>query len=196
MTVTSQAPTLTAPGPVTPPPASDYPRCRARVDAAHQWMRTVVAGRHTPAEARTAAAELTVALCEATATATQALTSADPTPPRRGRICHRKAVRTVPPVTARWSAELVRLSQIAVWLRRTTLDDLGVHIPTTVRVDNYAAVGPHIAGMGFGADTVRAPGESRIGVDLPSIIDAGRPPAAQPPPSAPVFPAPVSARAA
>lgn len=196
MTAILQPPAATAPVPAAPPPVPDYAVYRARVDAAHQRMRTVVTGRHTPAEARATAAELTFALREATAATTRALTDVATPAPRRARIRHRKAVRTVPPATARWSAELVRLSEIAVWLRRTTLDDPGVHIPTTVRVDNYAATGPHIAGMGFRADAVRAPDESPIGVDLPSIIDADQRPAAPAPPSAAVIATPVPAKAA
>jgi hypothetical protein len=85
----------------------------------------------------------------------------------------RTAVRTVSPDVDRWSVELVRLSEIQVWLRRTTLDDLGVHIPTVVRVASRAASGPHIAGMVMGADE---PVESslrdgRIGVALLDVVD-------------------------
>lgn len=192
-----QPPAPTGASPEVPPPVIDYAVLRARVDAAHQWTRTVVAGRHAPAEARAAAAELTAALGEATAVVSRALAGVRTAPPRRLRMGRRTAVRTVSTATAQWSAELVRLSAIAVWLRRTTLDDLGVHIPTTVHVDNYAATGPHIAGMGFGADAVPTPGGPRIGVDLPSIIDDARQPAAQPPRAAsPITAAAATAKAA
>lgn len=137
---------------------------RDRVDAAHERMRKVSADRHRPADARQAAAELTVALRDATA-AVHALE---------------------PPAVRPWSAELVRLAEIGVWLRRTTLDDLGVHIPTVVRVGSYAANGPRIAGLAFGAaDSVRLR-EPRIGVDLQATVDNNdRQPAPAPAPSAP-----------
>src|SRR5512135_2968737 len=81
---------------------------RDRVDAAHERMRKVSADRHRPADARQAAAELTVALRDAVATV-HALEPAGPAAVRpRGRWRRRKAGRAVPPAVRPWSAELVR----------------------------------------------------------------------------------------
>jgi hypothetical protein len=80
-------------------------------------------------------------------------------------------MRSVPPDVAAWSAELMRLTQIGVWLRRTTLDDPGVHVPATVLVANYAATGPHIPGLEFEAEDDVRSREPRIGVDLQRIVD-------------------------
>lgn len=150
---------------------------RARVDTAYQRMLAITAVRHTPADARQAAADLAAAIRTATTTATEALrlvAPVAPLPPRRRLRRHRRASRGASTPVGAWSVELVRLSQIAVWLRRETLDDLGVHIPTVVRVSSLAALGPRIPGMGaepagpVGAATVDEP---RIGVDLAAIID-------------------------
>lgn len=129
-----------------------YPAERSRVDAAFGHARAVAAAPHPPADARAAAAELTDALGHATAVLDRAL----------------RVTRGRPECTA----ERVRLRELGVWLRRTTLDELGVVVPTTVRVGSYAASGPRIAGM------VAAPADPRparlIGVDLPAIVDGYR----------------------
>jgi hypothetical protein len=149
-----------------------YRACRAGVDRARRRMQTITGGPHAPADTRQAAAELTAALREATTAATRlARQSQPPTSSPRGWWRHRHASRAAAPAVARWSTELVRLAEIAVWLRRTTLDELGVHLPTTVRVGTYAANGPHIAGLGFSAGDLAELHEPRIGVDLPAIVD-------------------------
>jgi hypothetical protein len=109
-------------------------------------MREIAGRRHAPAEARQAAAELAEALRIATAAAAASA---------RGR----------------WTRELAQLDEIQVWLRRTRLDDLGVQLPTTVRVGSYAATGPQIAGMTGGpADLAELP-VPRIGIDLAAVVD-------------------------
>lgn len=149
-----------------------YAAHRACVDHAYQRLQTILAGRHGPVQERQAAVELTAALREATTTAAQLLWQTQtPAAPPHGRWRHRHVRRVASPAVARWSSELVRLSQIGVWLRRTTLDDLGVHVPSTIRVGNYAANGPHIAGLGFSAGDFAEVHEPRIGVDLPAIVD-------------------------
>jgi hypothetical protein len=150
-----------------------YRACRAGVDRARRRMQTITGGPHAPADTRHAAAELTTALRAATTAATRlARQSQPPTSSPRGWWRHRHASRAAAPAVARWSTELVRLAEIAVWLRRTTLDELGVHLPTTVRVGTYAANGPHIAGLGFSTGDLAELHEPRIGVDLPAVIDA------------------------
>jgi hypothetical protein len=133
---------------------SAYEACRARLDRAHERMLAISGGPHPPADARRAAAELAAALREATSGAARLMRSA-----------------TATSDVAHWSSELVRLSEIGVWLRRTTLDDIGVHVPTTVRVGNYAANAPHIAGLGVGAGDLAELHQPRIGIDLPAIVD-------------------------
>jgi hypothetical protein len=142
--------------------ASGYHAARARVADAHRRMREVEAGPHTPGDARTASHELNAALREAKAMVTRTLQQPGLDTTRR-----------VSPDVAAWSAELVRLSELDVWLRRTTLDDLGVHVPTTVRVGCRAANGPHIAGMVADPDDLVAATlhDPRIGIDLQSVVD-------------------------
>jgi hypothetical protein len=155
------------------PHERSYGACRAGVDRAQRRMQTITGGPHAPADTRQAAAELTAALREATTAATRlARQSQPPTSSPRGRWRHLHASRAAAPAVARWSTELVRLAEIAVWLRRTTLDELGVHLPSTVRVGTYAANGPHIAGLGFSTGDLAELHEPRIGVDLPAVIDA------------------------
>lgn len=110
---------------------------------------------------------------DATAITTRELQAAVPTePPPRRRLRRRQASRALPPARGAWAAELVRLRQIGVWLRRITLDDLGTHVPTTVRVASRAATGPHIAGLEFEpADRTAGLHEPRIGVDLQAVVD-------------------------
>ena len=153
-----------------------YDAARARVDKAYQRMREIEAAQHAAADARTTSYELFAALRQATAMAASALRLLDArTPaPRRGLHRHPKATRSVPADVAAWSAELVRLTQIGVWLRRTTLDDPGVHVPATVRVANYAATGPHTPGLEFEAEVDARSREARIGVDLQMIVDRER----------------------
>ena len=79
---------------------------------------------------------------------------------------------TDPEVRARWED---RLAEIGVWLRRTTLDDIGVRLPMTVRVPDYAATGPHIAGMDFGNQPAASPGGPHIGIDFAAAIDTVAP---------------------
>ncbi|HVV77078.1 MAG TPA: hypothetical protein VHC43_13690 [Mycobacteriales bacterium] len=153
--------------------ASGYETKRDRVDAAHQRMRAITAVPHRPAQAREAARELTDALRVATDAASRALQAAaraEPSP--RHHLRHVRADRSVPAAVRPWSAELVRLAEIGVWLRRTTLDDDGVQLPKTVRVANYAAKGPHIAGLDFGNQAAEPPGGPRIGIDLAATSDA------------------------
>jgi hypothetical protein len=155
------------------PHERSYGACRAGVDRAQRRMQTITGGPHAPADTRQAAAELTAALREATTAATRlARQSQPPTSSPRGWWRHRHASRAAAPAVARWSTKLVRLAEIAVWLRRTTLDELGVHLPSTVRVGTYAANGPHIAGLGFSTGDLAELHEPRIGVDLPAVIDA------------------------
>lgn len=165
---------------------STYDVRRARVDTAHRRMQEITSVRHAPIDARQAAVELDAALREATRTAAEALRSAGPidTDPRR-LLRRRKATRGVAPLVRLWSIELLRLSEIAVWLRRTTLDDPGVHLPATVRVADYAAIGPHIAGVGFDNDATVGYRVPRIGVALEEVIDGViRQPAPVQPPAA------------
>jgi hypothetical protein len=149
-----------------------YEAYRARVDGARRRMQTILGGPPAPADVRQAAAELSIALHDATTAVAQLLRqSQTPPAPPSVRWRRRHASRASTPFVARWSAELVRLSDMAVWLRRTTLDDLGVHLPTTVRVGNYAANGPRIAGLGFGTGDLAELHLPRIGVDLPAVVD-------------------------
>ena len=157
---------------------TEYDAARARVEAALRRMRAIEAAGHAPADARAASDELAVALREATVTVSLALRLLDARAPAahrrlRGRP---KATRSVPSDVAAWSSELVRLTQIGVWLRRVTLDDLGVHVPKTVRVANYAATGPHIPGVDFGSPAVADARGPLIGIDLPAVIDGVGPP--------------------
>ncbi|HWB65781.1 MAG TPA: hypothetical protein VG708_03005 [Mycobacteriales bacterium] len=171
-----------------------YAAEHARVDVTYQAMRELMSAPHPAPQAQQAARDLTLALraaTEAVARRLQAVTSA-PTPVARHRWQRRRSDRVVSAETRAWSAELVRLAEIGVWLRRATLDDLAVHVPTIVRVANYAATGPHIAGMGFGAHSTA--GERCIGVDLTAIVDAaGRTGLAAPPAPVPTEHAPAVA---
>lgn len=147
---------------------SGYRMQRAYVDAAYQRMHAISLVPHAPADARNAATELTAALRQANATATRLLRQSQlPNAPRRRR--HREVAQVVAP--GRWSGELVWLTDIAAWLSRIALDDLGVHIPTTVRVGNYAATGPHIPGLDFDTDDAAEECRPRIGVDLRAVVD-------------------------
>lgn len=148
---------------------------RSRVDAAYRRMRAITAVPHAPAQAREAARELTVALSTATATATRTLQAAALTLPPRRHLARRQADRSVPAAVRPWSAELVRLAAIGSWLRRVTLDDTGVQLPIARQVADYAAKGPHIAGLDFGNQAVEPPGGPRIGIDLRATIDATNP---------------------
>ena len=154
--------------------AHGYAAARHRVDVAHLRMRGIAGTPHAPAQAREAAGELTAALDAATEIANRALRAAaactKPAPSRR-----RHADRSVPVAVRPWSAELVRLAEIGVWLRRTTLDDIGVRLPMTVRVPDYAATGPHIAGMDFGNQPAASPGGPHIGIDFAAAIDTVAP---------------------
>lgn len=175
---------------------STYDVRRARVDTAHRRMRAITSVGHAPIDARQAAVELDAALREATSAAAEALRSAEPIEDRpRRHLRRRKATRAVAPLVRLWSIELLRLSEIAVWLRRTTLDDPGVHLPATVRVADYAAIGPHIAGVGFDNDATVGYRVPRIGVALEEVIDGVirqpapvQPPAATPRPVSPPAP--------
>jgi hypothetical protein len=153
-----------------------YGQRRLRVASAYQKMQAIAVGIHQPAEARQCAADLASAIGDATATASQALGMLRQPVASRRRWRRHKAVRTVPSDVRRWSVELLRLTEIDEWLRRTTLDDLGVHLPTVVRVASRAASGPHIAGMVMGADE---PVESilrdgRIGIALLDVVDGSQ----------------------
>jgi hypothetical protein len=151
---------------------SAYDARRARVDEAHLRMQQISSRPHAPADARQAAAELDEALRDATVAAVAALRSAEPIESRpRVGLRRGKATRAMAPLVRLWSVELLRLSEIAVWLRRTTLDDPGVHLPATVRVADYAAIGPHIAGVGFDNDPAVSYRVPRIGVALEEVID-------------------------
>lgn len=163
-----EAATQAGPAPVADVPtgvaaalrAAYQPR-RARVDVAAARLRTVNARMHRPDEARTRAGELTAALREASGFVARAL----------GRLG---------PDAQPWGAELVRLAELGVWLRRTTMDDLGVGVPAAVRVGSRAASGPHVAGLeadppDLVAATLHQPW---IGVSLRDVVDGGDPEAA------------------
>lgn len=158
-------------------PPERYRTERRRVDDAYRRTLGDTCVPRCPAEARTAAEELSRALRAATATVSRALQAAAATPAgsarRRGR--RRKATRTVPPAVRFWSNELVRLAEIDVWLRRETLDEIGVHVPGAVRVGSRAANGPHIAGLVADPDDLVAATlhQPWIGVDLQGTVDAG-----------------------
>ena len=154
--------------------ATSYATDRRRVDRAYRSMRQISARPHPPARAREAARELNAALRQATAAAARvrqaaACATARSSPQRRGRP--RRADRSVPPAVRPWSAELRRLGDIGVWLRRTTLDDKGVLLPDAVRVANYAAKGPHVAGLDFGNQAAVRPGGPLVGINLMATID-------------------------
>lgn len=157
-------------------PPERYRTERRRVDDAYRRTLGDTCVPRCPAEARTAAEELSRALRAATATVSRALQAVAPpagSARRRGR--RRKATRTVPPAVRFWSNELVRLAEIDVWLRRETLDEIGVHVPGAVRVGSRAATGPHIAGLVADPDDLVAARlhQPWIGVDLQGIVDAG-----------------------
>ena len=156
-------------------PRTDYLAVRRRVDDAYGRMLALQARPHRPAEARVAAAELTRALRAATSAAARALQMLDsksgPGPRRAWRAG--AATRSAVPASRFWAAELVRLAEIGVWLRRASLDDLGVHLPTCVRVGSRAATGPHIAGLVAEPDDLVAATlhQPWIGVDLLEVVD-------------------------
>jgi hypothetical protein len=144
----------------------------ARVRREHQQMQTLVRRPHSPAAAREQAHELTLALQQATQSAVTALRLIERTQgPKHGKGQRRRAARALSAAIQPWSSELMRLSEIEVWLRRTTMDDLGVAVPITVRVGSYAATGPHVPGLGFGSDDVDPAHEPRIGISLREVID-------------------------
>ena len=154
--------------------AGEYETARTRVHTAYRKMRTLMRPNYAPPDVRAAAAELAEAVRDATAIAVRYLRRLQEEAPQTGRgRRHRKATRAVPTEFAAWSAELFRLTQISVWLRGTTLDQPGVHIPTTVKFSGDA---------GDGADRVleepsklstSGPSEARIGgVDLRAIVDS------------------------
>lgn len=153
--------------------ARSYDAQRDRVDAARRRMQAIAAVNHPPAQARAAARELTTALRDATATAARALQAASlASPPQpHGHLVHHHADRSVPAPVRAWSAELVRLAETGAWLRRTVLDDIGVQLPDAVRVANYAAKGPHIAGLDFGNQAAESRRGPRIGIDLVATVD-------------------------
>jgi len=159
----------------------DYTAHRVKVDDTAGAMRAIVERMHRPAEERAAAQQLTLVLRDATAAVVRALHVIEVTlpAPRPRRHVSRAPVEATRP----WSTELLRLTDIEVWLRRTTMDDLGVQIPTTVRVGSRAATGPHTAGLQFEPDDLVAATlhDPRIGVDLTAVIDAA---GAPPPPAA------------
>lgn len=169
--------------------AAAYDPQRTRVDAAYRRMRGVVAAERAPVVVSAAAADLSSALHAATATVTGMLQALEADPPRCSRRRpHRKGTRSVSPDVAAWSAELLRLTEISGWLRRTTLADLGLRIPTVVRVGSRAASGPHIAGMAADPDDLVAAvlHEPWIGVDLREIVAGDASPAAAVEPVPPV----------
>lgn len=157
--------------------ANEYKTTRSRVDASERRLRAVIAASYGPAAVREAAKELADALRDASAIVVWTLRELRQEAPREGRRRRRrKATRAAPTEIARWSAELMRLSEIRVWLRRTTLDQPGVHVPATVQVSSRAATGPHSAGMMAEPDNVVAfpAGGPRIGVDVGAIVDSYR----------------------
>lgn len=149
----------------------EYDATRARVDDAYHRMRDLESARHLPADARAAARELTAALREAMDTVTRALLSEPSASAPRRRWRRRQATRSVSPDVAAWSAELVRLTRISAWLRRTTLDDLGVHVPMTPCIDDYTATGPDIPGLRVATDVAGDCDGARIGLDLGATLD-------------------------
>lgn len=155
--------------------AATYHREYRRVDDAYRRMLILTSTRHRPADARAAADELTRALRAATTTASRALQMLDTPTGRSSRRArrHRKATRTSPPATRFWATEMVRLAGISVWLRRETLDDLGVHLPAAVRVGSRAASGPHVAGLVAEPDDLVAATlhQPWIGVDVRATVD-------------------------
>lgn len=144
----------------------------ARVRREHQQMQTLVRRPHSPAAAREQAHELGLALREATQAAAMALRLIERTPrPTHGMGRQRHAARALSAAIQPWSSELMQLSEIEIWLRRTTMDELGVAVPITVRVGSYAATGPAIPGLDFGSNDVDPTREPRIGIALRDVID-------------------------
>jgi hypothetical protein len=156
----------------TPPVAGDavYQQRLLQVEHAYQNMLAAVASGNDPAVTRRCSGELASALREAATTASRALAllrvpAAAPT----GRRRH-KATRTVSPEIRRWSVELVRLSRIAVWLRRTTLDELGVHLAAVTSSPKWMAATPHVdnSSLNVGSDIGRAsPIEMKTTASMP-----------------------------
>jgi hypothetical protein len=143
-----------------------------RVRREHQQMQTLMSRPHSPAAEREQAQKLTLALHQATQSAAMALRLIERTPgPIHGKRRRRRAARAISAAMQPWSSELMQLSEIEVWLRRTTMDDLGVAVPITVRVGSYAATGPRIPGLGFGSNDVDPTHEPRIGIALRDVID-------------------------
>jgi hypothetical protein len=144
----------------------------ARVRREHEQMQTLVSRPHSPAAAREQAQKLSLALHQATQTAATALRLIEDTSvATQGKRRQRRAAGAVSAAIQPWSSELMQLSEIEVWLRRTTMDDLGVAVPITVRVGSYAATGPRIPGLGFGSNDVDPTHEPRIGIVLRDVID-------------------------
>jgi len=155
--------------------ADDYESARTRVHAAYGKMRTALQPSYGPVDTRAAATELAEALRDATTAAVEYLRRLQEEEPRqrRGRR-RRKATRAVSADVAAWSAELLRLTQISVWLRRATLDQPGVHIPTTVEFGDHAATGRDAVPVVADSDRLTPSGSSGrlIGnVDLRAIVD-------------------------
>ena len=114
------------------------------VHHAYQKVQAAITSGHDPAVTRRCSRELASALREATATASQAIAMLRVPTAASGRWRRHKVTRTVSPEIRRWSVELVRLSQIAVWLRRTTLDELGVHLAAVTPSPTWMAAPPHV----------------------------------------------------
>ncbi|MHB2022784.1 MAG: hypothetical protein ACYCO3_05580 [Mycobacteriales bacterium] len=162
-----------AAGPELPAEERSYRAARASVDDARGRLSAVLTDRHSSAAVRAAASDLAVALSAAVAVVRSRLQCAQACPARQG---HRRGhPREVQPRVSAWSGELVRLSEIAVWLRLVTIDEPGVRAPSVVRIGSRAALAPHVAGLVFEPDdlvgsTLHQP---RIGVDLEAVIDGG-----------------------
>src|SRR5512135_2335044 len=146
-------------------PAPDRASLR-EVDESLRRLQVVLAGGHRPGRARAAYGRAEHALmaairsrsAAATATATDGATGATAV-----------GGAGVDPTAQ------VRLAEVLERLRFASLDEPGVHVPTTVRVRSHAATGPHLPGMDFDPhDPLDGPpgGFPGMGIDLAATVDA------------------------
>lgn len=139
-------------------PAPDRASLR-EVDESLRHLQVILAGGHSPGQTRAAYGRaeqaLVAAIRSAATTATDSATA----------VGGAGVGATVQ----------VRLAEVLERLRFASLDELGVYVPTTVRVRSHAATGPHLPGMDFDPrDPLDGPpgGFTGMGIDLAVTVDA------------------------
>lgn len=140
-------------------PAPDRTSLR-EVDESLRRLQVVLAGGHSPDRARAAYGQAEQALVAAIRSRSAAATATD-------------SATAVGGAGVGATAQ-VRLAEVLERLRFASLDQPGVHVPTTVRVRSHAATGPHIPGMDFDPHDPLdgAPGGfTGMGIDLAATVD-------------------------